>query len=29
MEDMHELSAEEQARLLRHELEAVYYTYIY
>ena len=24
MEDMHELSAEEQARLLRHELEAVY-----
>src|SRR5699024_2971369 len=24
MEDMHELSAEEQVRLLRHELEAVY-----
>ena len=24
MEDMHELTAEQQAELLRHELEAVY-----
>ena len=24
MEDMHELTAEQQAQLLRHELEAVY-----